>query len=104
MSWFPATEFATALERWPQLSDDWGTADHTSYTHQLQRHLTDMRAAATRPNGVASPGAGQQKYMAAQFTRRLWSPRGFAAGPPAGSHEAAGAGRGTRGANRPACG
>ena len=44
LSWFPARS-AAALEAWPQLADDWGTADHTEYNRRLQRHLSEMPAA-----------------------------------------------------------
>ena len=42
LSWFPRQEFAAALEAWPQLADDWGTADYTEYNRRLQRHLSQM--------------------------------------------------------------
>jgi tetratricopeptide (TPR) repeat protein len=42
LSWFPRDEFAAALEAWPQLANDWGTADHTEYNRRLQRHLSEM--------------------------------------------------------------
>jgi tetratricopeptide (TPR) repeat protein len=45
LSWFPRDEFAAALEAWPQLADDWGTADHTEYNRRLERHLSEMPAA-----------------------------------------------------------
>ena len=44
LSWFPRDEFAAALDAWPQLADDWGTADHTEYNRRLQRHLSEMPA------------------------------------------------------------
>jgi tetratricopeptide (TPR) repeat protein len=40
LSWFPREDFAAALEAWPQLADDWDTADHTEYNRHLQRHLS----------------------------------------------------------------
>jgi tetratricopeptide (TPR) repeat protein len=45
VSWFPAEEFAAALQCWPGLAEEWGT-DHTSYTHQLEDHLR-RRSATT---------------------------------------------------------
>lgn len=53
VSWFPATEFPAALERWPQLGQDWGTTDHTTYTRQLQRHLVDRQAAAVSSTWIS---------------------------------------------------
>jgi tetratricopeptide (TPR) repeat protein len=43
--WFPPEEFVAALDAWPQLADDWGTADHTEYNRRLERHLSEMQAA-----------------------------------------------------------
>ena len=58
-SWFTRDEFAAALEAWPQLADDWGTADHTEYNRRLQRHLFEMPAAhgaiLHRPDPHRSP-------------------------------------------------
>ena len=45
LSWFPRDEFAAALDAWPQLAGDWGTADHTEYNRRLERHLSEMPAA-----------------------------------------------------------
>ena len=59
LSWFPREEFAAALEAWPQLADDWGTADHTEYNRRLQRHLSEMPTHAwpgvDRPDPRRSP-------------------------------------------------
>ncbi len=53
VGWFSAAEFSLALTTWPQLGQDWGTTDHTSYNHQLQRHLLDLAAGAPAATWIA---------------------------------------------------
>jgi tetratricopeptide (TPR) repeat protein len=56
LAWFPATEFATALTRWPHLRDDdhWATGDHVTYNQQLEHHL---RGLSEQGAGPASPAS-----------------------------------------------
>jgi hypothetical protein len=53
VSWFPAEEFAAALQRWPELAEEWGT-DHSRYTHQLEGHLR-RRSATTSGQAWIAP-------------------------------------------------
>ena len=53
LAWFPASEFPTALQLWPQLAEDWGATDHADYNHQLERHLRELSVTALGPTWIA---------------------------------------------------
>jgi tetratricopeptide (TPR) repeat protein len=52
VAWFPASEFPTALQLWPQLAQDWGTTDYTGYNRQLERHLRELSMTAPGPTFI----------------------------------------------------
>ena len=53
LAWFPASEFPTALQLWPQLAESWGTTDQTDYNRQLERHLRKFSVTAPGPTWIA---------------------------------------------------
>lgn len=52
-AWFPRTEFAEAVERWPDLLDGWGVSDVDQYCRALQGQMLQLTAAA--PSGRTAP-------------------------------------------------
>lgn len=53
VAWFPADEFPTALEQWPQLENDWGAHGHRDYSARLERHLRDLAEHTQGPTWIA---------------------------------------------------
>lgn len=46
--WFPESEFAEALERWPSLKENWGTDTYREYCRTIQGHLLNFLASGMK--------------------------------------------------------
>jgi hypothetical protein len=53
LAWFPANQFAEALERWPDLAEDWETTDHAGYCRYFQGQLLVLEDIGVRHLSVA---------------------------------------------------
>lgn len=53
IAWLPRDAFAQALERWPELREDWEDGDHAAYSARIEEGLRELRSSAARPVRVA---------------------------------------------------
>ena len=58
-AWFPAPEFAAALERWPELAERWGQDTFAGYCAATERHLADATVEGLRRVVIAPVEIGR---------------------------------------------
>jgi hypothetical protein len=39
LAWFPAEDYARAIEQWPSIAEDWADIPHQDYCHEFERNL-----------------------------------------------------------------
>ena len=53
LAWFPAGEYERAIDRWPDLAEDWAGVPHPEYSARLDGHAKWMRAHGVHVRAVA---------------------------------------------------
>jgi len=53
LAWFPSGEYERAIERWPDLADEWGGVPHANYCVRLDGHAKWMRAHGVHVRAIA---------------------------------------------------
>ena len=83
LSWFPAGEYERAIDRWPDLAEEWAGVPHPDYCARLDGHAKWMRAHGVHVHAVApiraddyaawceqhdeDPDGGRARYAAERF-------------------------------------
>lgn len=53
LAWFPAGDYERALQRWPNLADDWVDVPHRDYCRRIEGHLKWLRTGGAPVRAVA---------------------------------------------------
>jgi len=53
LAWFPADQYAAALERWPSLAGEWGDVPHADYCLHMEADLREYASVKPGPCSVA---------------------------------------------------